>query len=130
MKYSALTWQHFNTARHAGVLTGQRGRRGAAGNRDQGAWVQFDLLSDESDPGSESLPIREAKFLAFGCPHVIAVADWLAEISIGRTSMTVEPAALQQQFEVPIHKMGRLLVVEDAWIAALSAPYRVLTDNI
>jgi hypothetical protein len=29
--------------------------------------------------------------------------------------------ALQARFEVPVEKLGRLLVVEDAWIAALRA---------
>jgi hypothetical protein len=29
-----------------------------------------------------------------------------------------------ERFEVPIEKLGRLLIVEDAWIAAVSSPYR------
>ncbi len=66
--------------------------------------------------------IGSVRFLAFGCPHVIAVCQWVAERAVG---LTVEPRlpenvqALRRRFEVPVEKLGRLLVVEDAWAAAV-----------
>jgi NifU-like protein involved in Fe-S cluster formation len=123
MNYSNLTWRHFEDPTCAGVLAGAGVRRGAAGGRAQGTWVQFDVRIGSQ--GEVSI-IEAVRFLAYACPHVIAVADWVAQEAVGRPA---EPAllesvhALRQRFVVPVEKLGRLLIVEDAWIAALSAPY-------
>jgi hypothetical protein len=123
MNYSNLTWQHFNDPACAGVLTGAAVRRGAAGSRAQGIWVQFDVQIGSRH--QESI-VEAVRFLAYACPHVIAVADWVAQKAVGGPSEPVLPEsvpALRERFEVPIEKLGRLLIVEDAWIAALSPPY-------
>jgi NifU-like protein involved in Fe-S cluster formation len=89
----------------------------AAGQREQGTWVQFDVQINAA-------AIADARFLAFGCPHTLAVAAWLAETSVGtplRRDMAESAAALRERFAVPVEKLGRLLIVEDAWGAALSA---------
>jgi hypothetical protein len=99
MNYSDLTWRHFQSAAAAGVLAGPTVRRGAAGSRAQGTWVQFD---------------------------VIAVSDWVSQAAVGRDAKPVLPETVQalcERFDVPIEKLGRLLIIEDAWIAALSSPY-------
>jgi hypothetical protein len=104
------------------VLTGPQRRRGAAGGRAQGTWVQFDIAVTTATPAPR---VAEVRYLALACPHVIAVADWIAEIAVGRA---VEPdlpetvAALRARFAVPAEKLGRLLIVEDAWRAAISSP--------
>ena len=124
MNYSNLTWRHFDQPVCAGVLTGAAVHRGAAGSRAQGTWVQFDVRVGSRDQKST---VEAARFLAYACPHVIAVADWLAQTAVGRPTAPVLPEsvhALRERFEVPIEKLGRLLIVEDAWIAALSSPYR------
>ena len=119
MKYNELTRRHFDQAAACGVLSGPGTFRGAAGSRAQGTWVQFDLQA-----AGETRVITAASFLAFGCPHVIAVAAWLAEQAVGRR---VEPAlpesvqSLRARFEAPVEKLGRLLIVEDAWIFAMCA---------
>jgi hypothetical protein len=155
VNYNELTRRHFEAAAHAGVLTGPGIRRGAAGSRAQGAWVQFDVQIDlaadlptdlradlRADLREDRQPdswltatedgrvvaglVRAVRFLAFGCPHVIAVSDWVAERSAGaaaRRQLPESPAALKARFAVPTEKLGRLLVIEDAWIAALSPPY-------
>jgi NifU-like protein involved in Fe-S cluster formation len=118
--YSDLTRHHFATALNAGVLTGPGTRRGVAGSRAQGTWVQFDL---KIDPGISRL--QAVRFLAYACPHVIAVSDWIAQQAAGREATAALPEsvqALRQRFEVPVEKLGRLLIVEDAWRAAVSAP--------
>jgi NifU-like protein involved in Fe-S cluster formation len=116
MNYSDLTRHYFETAPFAGVLGGPGTFRGAAGSRAQGTWVQFDVRA-----GAGS--IEAARFLAFGCPHTIAVSAWVAERAIGRDFKPALPESVQdlsERFAVPVEKKGRLLIIEDAWIAALS----------
>ncbi len=117
MKYSELTLYYFETAPGAGVLAGPGVYRGAAGSRAQGTWVQFDLQV------SEGL-IRAVRFLAFGCPHTIAVSAWVAEHAGGPVSRAELPETvpvLSARFAVPVEKRGRLLIIEDAWLAAVNA---------
>jgi NifU-like protein involved in Fe-S cluster formation len=115
MNYNELTRNYFETAANAGELQGPGVFRGAAGNHAQGTWVQFDLRINAGT-------VSAAKFLAFGCPHTIAVAAWLAEQAVGRNVVPQLPEsvqALRDRFAVPVEKMGRLLIVEDAWLAAV-----------
>jgi len=112
--YNELTRRYFSTAASAGELTGAGVFRGAAGNRAQGTWVQFDLQIQAGAVGA-------ARFLAFACPHTIAVSAWLAEQAVGtplRPSLPESVQALQERFGVPVEKTGRLLIIEDAWLAA------------
>jgi len=121
--YSELTWRRFSSAAAAGALDGANVRRGAAGSIAGGTWVQFDVRLGGGPP---TAPIAAVRFRAFGCPHVIAVADWVAEASVGRPAVPQLPEsiqALQERFAVPVEKLGRLLILEDAWIAAMSSPY-------
>jgi len=114
MKYNEITRRYFERAPHAGMLAGEGVVRGAAGERERGLFVQFDLRVR----GHE---IREARFLCFGCPHAIAVAAYLAESACGTALDAGLPRgvkALQALFEVPEEKLGRLLLIEDAWVAA------------
>ena len=115
MNYNAPTRHYFETAAAAGVLAGPDVYRGTAGDRRQGTWVQFDVRVTADT-------IREARFLAFGCPHTIAVSAWLADRAAGTVSRACLPESVQDlsdRFAVPTPKRGRLLVVEDAWVAAL-----------
>lgn len=140
MTYNELTWRHFVQAAHAGVLAGSGVRRAAAGSQAHGTWVQFDVCLAQSNG---VVVVQDARFLAYGCPHVIAVADWVAEHAVGAAAsagaalgaaggagmagmtggLPESVSALQQLFAVPVEKLGRLLVIEDAWRAALSSPY-------
>lgn len=119
MNYNALTQRYFDAAPTAGVLEGTDVHRGASGHRAQGTWVQFDLRIDAGI-------IRSARFLCFGCPHTIAVSAWVAEQGVGTALRAASRAALPEsvldlsrRFAVPVEKRGRLLIIEDAWIAAL-----------
>jgi NifU-like protein involved in Fe-S cluster formation len=117
MNYSELTLRYFESAAGAGVLTGPEAYRGAAGSRAQGTWVQFDIQVVSGE-------IQAARFLAFACPHTIAVSAWLAEHAAGPVSRRALPESvgeLSDRFAVPTEKRGRLLIIEDAWVAALSA---------
>lgn len=114
MKYNEATVRYFETAPGAGVFGDPGTLRGAAGSRARGTWVQFDIQLDFR-------VIRAARFLAFGCPHTIAVAAWVAEHAAGQELREALPETVQQlseRFAVPVEKRGRLLIIEDAWIAA------------
>ena len=122
MRYSALTRRYFEQAPGAGTLEGPDVASGTAGSRSLGTWVRFDLrLAPAVD---RPAVIAEARFLAFGCPHTIAVAAWVAEQAAGRplSGELLQPVdALRRSFDVPVEKLGRLLVIEDAWRAAAAA---------
>lgn len=126
VSYNELTRQYFAAARCAGSAAGPGWFRGAAGSRAQGTWVQFDIEAPAA-PAPEARTIRAVRFLAFGCPHVIAVAEWLARHAVGRAARPGLPddiQSLRERFGVPVEKLGRLLIVEDAWQAALRAAER------
>jgi NifU-like protein involved in Fe-S cluster formation len=122
MKYSELTRRYFESTPGVGVLVASTSAtagvfRGSAGQQQRGTWVQFDIHVRGG-------LILEARFLVFGCPHTIAVASWLAEQAAGSalTAALPEPVqALRARFEVPEEKSGRLLIVEDAWLAVTTA---------
>jgi len=120
VKYNDLTRRYFESAAGAGVLAAPGALRGAAGSRAQGTWVQFDVLVDTN---SRNGAIQAVRFLAFACPHVIAVSAWVAEQAVGQAARAELPdgvQSLRERFGVPVEKLGRLLIVEDAWIAAVA----------
>ena len=114
MNYNELTRLYFTSASRAGELHGAGVFRGAAGEREHGTWVQFDLQI-------RSGKVMAARFLAFACPHTVAVSAWLAEQAVGKPvkpGLAESLQALQERFAVPVEKTGRLLIIEDAWRAA------------
>jgi NifU-like protein involved in Fe-S cluster formation len=132
--YSELTLRYFMSDALAGVLSGPDTYRGAAGSRAQGTWVQFDVKTDatadvkaDGEAGVEydaNGRIGAARFLAFGCPHTIAVSAWIAAHAAGlavRRALPVSVADLSERFDVPVEKRGRLVIIEDAWMAAMTA---------
>jgi hypothetical protein len=122
MNYNDCTRKYFEATPGAGELAPGPGvSRGAAGSRQRGTWVQFDLAWRR---GPDATRIESARFLAFACPHTIAVAAWVAERAAGRAPDPDLPeplAAIAERFAVPTPKLGRLLVVQDAWAAAVTA---------
>jgi hypothetical protein len=121
MNYNELTRRHFEHPARCGTLTGPDCHRGAAGSRSAGVWVQFDVRVTRSGAGRR---VQEARFLAFGCPHVIAAAGLVAEEGEGGAPEPRLPQSihsLRERLDAPVEKLGRLFVVEDAWIAALRA---------
>lgn len=128
-----MTRCYFESGAGAGVLAGPLVGRGAAGSRAAGTWVQFDVAV-ASDPASgfdagasamcPKFRIAAARFLAYACPHTIAVAAWIVERAAGRPCVAALPVSVHDiaaRFELPAWKLGRLLIVEDAWLAASRA---------
>ena len=64
----------------------------------------------------------EARFQALGCPHTLATASWLTQQLVGRSRRNLQPgtpAEWARNLGVPVERLGRLLVLEDALHAAL-----------
>jgi len=83
---------------------------------DRGAWVRFAarLAGDR---------IEDCRFRAFGCPHTLAAASYVAGSLRGAAladAAAIDAAALRRELDAPAEKMGRLLVVEDALRALLA----------
>lgn len=88
------------------------GRRlsGEAGAQAEGTWVRFHLLIVGDS-------VKEALFQAFGCPHTMDTAAWLCAQLPGRSRGELvpgEPSQWAAERAVPVEKLGRLLVIEDA----------------
>jgi NifU-like protein involved in Fe-S cluster formation len=120
MIYNELTRAHFERPDAAGELEGAGTVRAAAGDRAQGTWVQFDVRV-------EAGLVQAVRFRAFGCPHVIAACDVTAAEAVGhaaRAALPVGVQVLRERLDAPVAKLGRLLVLEDAWLAAMRAALR------
>ena len=82
---------------------------GARGDREQGA-------ASNSTPAHEG-HISEARFLAFGCPHLLAAASWLTERMVGLNRAQLAAWDWQeaaQALDIPPRKFWRLLTLQDA----------------
>jgi cysteine desulfurase len=91
------------------VLTGE------AGGPHREAWVRFYLHVSEGR-------VQHARYQAYGCPHTLRVAAWLSEQLPGLMRESLPPggpASWAEALQVPVEKLGRLLVVEDALDACL-----------
>jgi len=83
---------------------------GEAGGPGREAWVRFRLRVDKG-------VVKSALFKAYGCPHTLAIAAWITERVRGRGRADLAPgtpAEWAEALAVPVEKLGRLLVVEDA----------------
>jgi cysteine desulfurase len=93
---------------------------GEAGTREQGTWVRFML-----NPSGEY--IERAAHQVYGCPATQAVCDWLVTQLKGRSWRHPGlggPQDWARALEIPLDRLTRLLVVEDALRAALAAAQR------
>ena len=113
---SKITRQLFSELPGAGALPDGPGViRGEARDADTQSWVRFHLRIEDGN-------VRDARFQALGCPHTLAVVAWLTGRLRGRALSGLElgtPAEWAETLAVPVEKLGRLLVVEDALQACL-----------
>jgi cysteine desulfurase len=89
---------------------------GEAGGPGQETWVRFHLIVAGG-------VVKAARFKACGCPHTLAVMDWLTPQLPGWTrdqGPPGTPASWSEALSVPTEKLGRLLVVEDALLACFA----------
>lgn len=113
--YSAHLEQYFSRpARNMG-----RDIRGEAGSRRQGTRICF--AADVRDNY-----LHNVGFRAFACPHIIAGCHRLAEQLEGAgvdALLDVPLDELRTEFDIPIEKAGKLLILKDA-IDACYADFR------
>jgi cysteine desulfurase len=88
---------------------------GEAGSVAQDAWVRFHLRVAGGN-------VKAALFQAYGCPHTLAASAWITGQLPGRSRAALVPGTPSEwlaKLAVPVEKLGRLLIVEDALQAAL-----------
>jgi len=112
MDYSGEVALHFAAPRHAGALPPGPGTlvRGEGGSLEQGAWVVFELRH-------EAGRILTLAWQAWGCPHTIAACSLAAGKLAGCTRAELQAfdvLSLRAPLDVPVHKTGRLLIIQDA----------------
>jgi cysteine desulfurase len=89
---------------------------GEAGGPGQETWVRFHLTVAGDI-------VRAARFKAYGCPHTMKVAQWLTDRLAGRRrdeGIPGNPSSWAETLGVPVERLGRLLVVEDALLACFA----------
>ena len=76
---------------------------------DQGVRVRLSARA-------EGRNIGKMRFRAWGCPHLIAAAEWLCDYYEGRAISALEDfphAPIMENLAIPTEKTGRILVLED-----------------
>ena len=113
LDYSRQVRDRFDRPVYAGRLLGPV-VSGVAGDEAHGTRVEFDFRLREGI-------VEESAFRAYGCPHAIAAASWVAETARGRRLAHTDwmnPLELAGLLQVPEYKLGVLLVVQDALVSA------------
>lgn len=112
MDYSAEVRQRFAAPERAGEISRGSGRlvSGAAEDRSLGIWIRFQIqIQGET--------VERVRFRAYGCPHTLAAADWLAERLEGGSVAALASTdldVLARDIGLPREKHGKLLRLEDA----------------
>ena len=104
--YSARVRELFRATRHAGELDDATVSELA----DQGIRLRFSLRHD----GQQVIALR---FLAWGCPHVIAACEAICAAHEGQPVselLAFDARQIMGDLSIPVEKTGRILVIEDA----------------
>ena len=115
MDYDSQVRQRFLAAHRAGPLSdGPSGRvTGEAEDRTLNVWVRFQVRILHG-------AIHTVRYNVYGCPHTVAAAEWIAEWLEGRPAEALDELYLRNCLKVlgiPVEKLGKLLVLEDALAA-------------
>ncbi len=109
--YSGRVRELFRELPAAGTLAPGKGTvvQGEAKALDRGAWVRFEARIEGGH-------FADCAFRAWGCPHTLAAAAWVAAAIRGDPAAVCRFDARQlgREIDAPAEKLGRLLVVEDA----------------
>lgn len=108
--YNALTRRLFDERTHAGDLDSAATARSHAVESGDGAQLELSVsLSDGM--------LEACRYRVFGCPHLLAAAEWWCRRAEGRLVEEVREfpiADCSRELAVPIEKTGRILLLEDA----------------
>lgn len=119
LRYSDRVRELFRALPGAGELAAGAGAvvQGEAAALERGACVRFEARVDGGR-------IADCAFRAWGCPHTLAAAAWLAQSMRGCSVEAAAPAEareLAHEIGAPPQKLGRLFVVIDAQAALIAA---------
>jgi len=119
MDYSSEVVRRFRSPRRAGVIAEDTPGvvSGEAEDRSLNVWLRFQVQVRDRR-------VDVVRFQAFGCPHTIAAADWIAERLEGddvKALAELDVHAAARALAVPIEKLGKLLRIEDALVACWHA---------
>jgi hypothetical protein len=95
------------------AVPAEGGCRGEAGSLQQGTWIQLSFAVRDGQ-------MENVAFRVFGCPHIIATCQRLTKLLNGAPLAVLNdfsPAELEQYFEIPAGKAGKLLILKDAMSA-------------
>ena len=107
--YNEAVRQRFAAPAYAGALGGDSPCRLAKSGDGQRFGIEFTRDGDR---------VREIRFRASGCPHMIAALDLACETATGQDGAglaAITAAWLAHELDVPRSKIGRLFLVEDAF---------------
>jgi NifU-like protein involved in Fe-S cluster formation len=112
MEYSSEVRRRFSAPARAGALPPKAGNvvTGAAEDPSLRFWVRFQV--ELAGTG-----IGRVRFAAYGCPHSLATADWVASELEGKPAdalTRIDFDDLAARFGLPREKHGILLRIEDA----------------
>lgn len=102
----------FQNAAHVGELSRDNPQKYIASAADSAQSARIVLAA-----GIDAGVIREMRFRVWGCPHLIAAAEWLCGQLESGPAAAMENFPLQEimrQLSVPVEKTGRILLLEDA----------------
>jgi len=108
----------FQNPRHTGDAAAGNGRRYEARASESTAGAQILLIAGVTEGILAAL-----RFRVFGCPHLIAAAEATCERFEGGAVNKLQEfnvSDLMETLGVPVEKMGRILLLEDAIQALLS----------
>lgn len=110
--YNALTKMLFADPAHAGELRNDHARSASADASESAAGAKIALAAGINDG-----KLQEFRFRVFGCPHLIAAAEWLCKEYEGRPLANLadfRAADCMGPLAIPVEKTGRILLLEDA----------------
>jgi NifU-like protein involved in Fe-S cluster formation len=110
--YNETVREYFHSAAHAGDLSREYPQvlESVAAESGQGARIALSV-------GVEDGLVGEMRFRVWGCPHLIAAAEWLCEQRESGPVSALKDLPLPEimrQLSVPVEKTGRILLLEDA----------------
>ena len=110
--YNETVREYFHNAAHAGHLSRDYPQilESVVAESGRGARIALSV-------GIEDELVAEMRFHVWGCPHLIAAAQWLCEqresgpISALKDFPLLE---IMRHLSIPVEKTGRILLLEDA----------------
>ncbi|MFL2545947.1 MAG: iron-sulfur cluster assembly scaffold protein [Candidatus Rariloculaceae bacterium] len=119
MDYSLEVLKRFHSPEGAGESTEDTPEVfvGEAEDRTLNVWVEVQVCL--AGP-----VICTVRYQVFGCPHMVAAVEWVAEALPGRSRDALRELNMHElltTLDAPLEKLGKLLVLEDALRACWQA---------